>query len=216
VKNSLGSNWPQRTPTLNIEWGQIDPKGNRRVKQRKKRNFLISSEIFVTQHFLHGYWRFPNIKHVCALITCLIKGPNIEIETISCYSYTWIISKQIRIAVDLCMSTILRNGLIWMSFLAERGRSAMTYLFILIHDPSWWKGWWLWFPKVTHILQWMGSPFLFFLFKGMVLSPFVIFSRHPLKYWVDGSGVHLQHNPAHRDPTSLKGSLEWTERFVVG
>jgi len=32
VKNSLGSNWPQRTPTLNIEWGQIDPKGNRRVK----------------------------------------------------------------------------------------------------------------------------------------------------------------------------------------
>jgi len=26
VKNSLGSNWPQRTPTLNIEWGQIDPK----------------------------------------------------------------------------------------------------------------------------------------------------------------------------------------------
>jgi len=33
VKNSLGSNWPQRTPTLNIEWGQIDPKGNRRVKR---------------------------------------------------------------------------------------------------------------------------------------------------------------------------------------
>jgi len=75
VKNSLGSNWPQRTPmrtscvqdienisscefevfpnkfgkilkyeakktkpiivleTLNIEWGQIDPKGNRRVKE---------------------------------------------------------------------------------------------------------------------------------------------------------------------------------------
>jgi len=32
VKNSLGSNWPERTPTLNIEWGQIDPKGNRRVK----------------------------------------------------------------------------------------------------------------------------------------------------------------------------------------
>jgi len=32
VKNSLGSNLPQRTPTLNIEWGQIDPKGNRRVK----------------------------------------------------------------------------------------------------------------------------------------------------------------------------------------
>jgi len=32
VKNSLGSNWPQRTPTLNIEWGQVDPKGNRRVK----------------------------------------------------------------------------------------------------------------------------------------------------------------------------------------
>jgi len=32
VKNSLGSNWPQGTPTLNIEWGQIDPKGNRRVK----------------------------------------------------------------------------------------------------------------------------------------------------------------------------------------
>jgi len=32
VKNSLGSNWPQRTPTLSIEWGQIDPKGNRRVK----------------------------------------------------------------------------------------------------------------------------------------------------------------------------------------
>jgi len=31
VKNSLGSNWPERTPTLNIEWGQIDPKGNRRV-----------------------------------------------------------------------------------------------------------------------------------------------------------------------------------------
>jgi len=30
--DSLGSNWPQRTPTLNIEWGQIDPKGNRRVK----------------------------------------------------------------------------------------------------------------------------------------------------------------------------------------
>jgi len=26
VKNSLGSNGPQRTPTLNIEWGQIDPK----------------------------------------------------------------------------------------------------------------------------------------------------------------------------------------------
>jgi len=24
VKNSLGSNWPQRTPTLNIEWGQIE------------------------------------------------------------------------------------------------------------------------------------------------------------------------------------------------
>jgi len=26
VKNSLGSNWPERAPTLNIEWGQIDPK----------------------------------------------------------------------------------------------------------------------------------------------------------------------------------------------
>jgi len=35
VKNSLGSNWPQGTPTLNIEWGQIDPKGNRRVKEGK-------------------------------------------------------------------------------------------------------------------------------------------------------------------------------------
>jgi len=33
VKNSLGSNWPHGTPTLNIEWGQIDPKGNRRVKR---------------------------------------------------------------------------------------------------------------------------------------------------------------------------------------
>jgi len=24
--DSLGSNWPERTQTLNIEWGQIDPK----------------------------------------------------------------------------------------------------------------------------------------------------------------------------------------------
>jgi len=31
VKNSLGSNWPERTQTLNIEWGQIDPKVTRRV-----------------------------------------------------------------------------------------------------------------------------------------------------------------------------------------
>ncbi|TNN56910.1 hypothetical protein EYF80_032900 [Liparis tanakae] len=51
--------------------------------------------------------------------------------------------------------------------------------------------------------------------QGMVLGPFVIFSRHPLKYGVDCSGVHLQHHPAHRDSASLKGSLERTERFAV-
>jgi len=78
VKNSLGSNLPQRTPmrtscvqdsenisawecyvftvvpnklgkvtkyvnhfleTLNIEWGQIDPKGNRRVKKVKLQKY---------------------------------------------------------------------------------------------------------------------------------------------------------------------------------
>jgi len=38
VKNSLGSNWPQRTPTFNIEWGQIDPKGNRRFKRDEMTN----------------------------------------------------------------------------------------------------------------------------------------------------------------------------------
>jgi len=40
VKNSLGSNWAQRTPTLNIEWGQIDPKGNRRVKHIHNKYYL--------------------------------------------------------------------------------------------------------------------------------------------------------------------------------
>jgi len=43
VKNSLGSNWPERTPTLNIEWGQIDPKGNRRVKNKLRFKATVMS-----------------------------------------------------------------------------------------------------------------------------------------------------------------------------
>jgi len=46
VKNSLGSNWPQRTPTLNIEWGQIDPKGNRRVKPAGNRRYAFVTRTF--------------------------------------------------------------------------------------------------------------------------------------------------------------------------
>jgi len=57
VKNSLGSNWPERTPTLNIEWGQIDPKDNRRVNAigLKNKEGLISERMFwCFDVYLHG------------------------------------------------------------------------------------------------------------------------------------------------------------------
>jgi len=61
VKNSLRSNWPERTPTLNIEWGQIDPKGNRRVKKSLVED--ISFKILVQMSW-HGNWKTKNREKV--------------------------------------------------------------------------------------------------------------------------------------------------------
>jgi len=55
VKNSLGSNWPRRTPTLSIEWGQIDPKGNRRVK--RKMSYQLSTSCVLYEPHAHKHVR---------------------------------------------------------------------------------------------------------------------------------------------------------------
>lgn len=99
------------------------------------------------------------------------------------------------------------------TFLSEAGQTFLTHLFILIHDPTRRKGRWLWFPKVTHILQWMSGPFLLFFFQGMVFSPLVVFSCHTLKDWVDSGGVHLQHNPGQSNLIWLKDTADWTDQL---
>jgi len=68
VKNSLRSNWPQRTPTLNIEWGQIDPKGNRRVKSwRRRKTFfrLVRQSASFRRRRVPKNWRNGSRFPVC-------------------------------------------------------------------------------------------------------------------------------------------------------
>lgn len=96
----------------------------------------------------------------------------------------------------------------------KNGGCQTTYFFIFIHDPSRWKRRWLWFTKVTHVLQWMCSTLLLFLFERMVLSPLVIFSLHPLKYRVYCSGIHLQHDPAQK-VLMLYKDRSWLDRSVL-
>lgn len=96
----------------------------------------------------------------------------------------------------------------------KNGGHQTTYLFIFVHDPSRWKRRWLWFTKVTHVLQWMCSTLLLFLFERMVLSPLVIFSLRPLKYRVHCSGIHLQHDPAQTGSTLCK-DRSWLDRSVL-
>lgn len=96
----------------------------------------------------------------------------------------------------------------------KNGGRQITCLFIFIHDSSGWKRRWLWFTKVTHVLQWMRSTLLLFLFEWMVLSPLVIFSLHPLKYRVHCSGIHLKHDPAQTGWTLYEDG-SWLHRSVL-
>jgi len=63
-KNSLGSNWPQRTPTLNIEWGQIDPKVTGGLKNNNliKTSFVASNE-WISMGSFHYF-----VQHIYELI----------------------------------------------------------------------------------------------------------------------------------------------------
>jgi len=58
VKNTLGSNWPERTPTLNIEWGQIDPK--------------VTGGL-ITKDGLNAEKNFPTVGSImCAILLILL------------------------------------------------------------------------------------------------------------------------------------------------
>jgi len=78
VKNSLGSNWLERTPTLNIEWGQIDPKVTGGLSHHCC-SFTAASQSII----LGVYWCvccLSQHKHRCRQLFLLTVGFQLECE----------------------------------------------------------------------------------------------------------------------------------------
>jgi len=83
VKNSLGSNWPQRTPTLNFEWGQTDPKGNRRVKHSccTTLQILNTREVNFCGRSINCFTYLCNL-HVCMSVPSVLQLKSIPVYLI--------------------------------------------------------------------------------------------------------------------------------------
>jgi len=84
--NSLGSNWPQRTPTLNIEWGQIDPKVTGGLKVNFFSEWATTKTVKVySLCFRHRSckWHQINFKSVAHLF-------NVSPSALSCSNYPFL------------------------------------------------------------------------------------------------------------------------------
>jgi len=89
VKNS--SNWPQRTPTLNIEWGQIDPKGNRGLNKEKTVCEACDEEFHC---LLRRAELYLNISYPSQSYEMTPKCENMMFDLLACERQMWWLRKK--------------------------------------------------------------------------------------------------------------------------
>jgi len=99
VKNSLGSNWPQRTPTLNIEWGQIDPKGNRRVKIKNVRVWDGNNVVILS--YMMALWCHTEYGYSIGQA-----HPDCRVHVVSGLNPNWVTTGSFCVCVCVCVCVL--------------------------------------------------------------------------------------------------------------